>query len=319
MSSTYMKNLRLIFFLLVTFGTSSLVISQYCSNKIEKIEIICSSIEKANCCGSQLTCDGGNSIKSTFSDTSVSSVVHNNNSEVKNLPQITALTINHATVKFIPSGIGKQFTNLKVLFIRSSGLLSVNKNNLKEFGSSLNFLDLYENKITSIDADLFEYNPNMEVIALDGNPFRHIEPEFFTNLKKFRVERIDIRSRDGCIYQHFETSSGHNIATFKWNNEKCIDSTAKLETVIQYVINNDFKCLHENINNLKVKMIEHNQNTAKTSIQQYNSMQNSIKALENSFESSNNNGKAPVDSIIEKKLENLSDKLNKILEVLNLH
>lgn len=36
----------------------------------------------------------------------------------------------------------------------------------------------------------------------------------------------------GCISQKFEASKGHNIATFKWNNEQCTYEVAEIDTRI---------------------------------------------------------------------------------------
>lgn len=71
---------------------------------------------------------------SVFSrEASVISVVHKNKSTLANLADIGGLYIYDASVKFIPTGFKQKLDNLKVLAIYSSGLLSVAKENLKEF------------------------------------------------------------------------------------------------------------------------------------------------------------------------------------------
>lgn len=169
----------------------------------------------------------------------MSSVVHSNNkTEVTNLAQITGLQFERAKLNFIPYGIGNNFSNLKLLIISSCGLLNVNKDNMKDIGNSLELLSLTDNKLIFIDADLLEYNSNLRIIWLYDNRIRHIDPEFFLNLNKLKSLNVVDMKPAGCMKQSFYTSKGHDIATFKWNNDNCTDPAAKLK----------MKCL---INNLK--------------------------------------------------------------------
>lgn len=180
------------FFCLVAL--SQLTNSQSCSSVKVEVVIICSKVETFDwmAIGIALTCSGDHhSITSTFSRSSVTFVVHSNKSEATNLAEITGLRITGATVKFIPSGIGSKFINLKTLGIWSCGLLSVKKENLKEFGNWLEEVNISLNKLKSIDTDLFEYNPNLKVIFLNDNPIRYID-EFFTNLKNLKNFNVSI-------------------------------------------------------------------------------------------------------------------------------
>lgn len=159
----------------------------------ENLGLICTNIRHEGwwLIGTVVTCYGKISITSTFSDSTVSSVVHTNGSKVANFEEITALNIYGPTLtNFIPSGIKSQFPNLKALQISDCGLFSVNKENLKEFGKALGHLDLSYNLLTSIDGDLFQYNPNMKVISLNDNPIFHIDSEFFTNLKSLKSVEV---------------------------------------------------------------------------------------------------------------------------------
>lgn len=203
---------------------------QSCSNQTA-VQIVCSKIENIDWSyiGAHLTCSGDESMNSTFSGSLVSSVLQSNKLNVSNLPEITALKIHDATVKLIPFGIKKHFPNLKALEFDNCGLLSVYKENLKEFRNSLEYLSLYGNKLNSIDADLFEYSSNLKAIYLGGNPFVHIKPEFFTNLKNLKsIEVINLRSAN-CIDEFFSILLGDDIMSFEWDNEKCTDFAEKVE------------------------------------------------------------------------------------------
>lgn len=229
--------------------------------------------------GSFLTCDGGRkSINSTFPNSSVSSVLHDNKSEVTNLAQIEALEIQLATIKFIPLGIKTHFPNLKALIFNSCGLLRVNKENLIEFGSSLEILSLQSNMLISLDAELFENNPSLKLIYFNGNPIRHIDSEFFMNLKKMVNVRYIAFNPAGCMNQYFYTSSGHNIITFKWNNEKCTNVTAKLEA--QNLISD---CLNEKIADSMNGIIENDKNGVSNLTKTCDSQDKLIEVLENNL------------------------------------
>lgn len=221
------------FILLVAYGTIS-VESQNCS--VHKVEITCQDIDTNEwSVGELLTFYTDPSMTSTVYRSSISSVKYNNGSEVEMnyLAQIEALWISTAKVIFFPTGIVSKFPNLKLLAVTNSGLMSVNKENLKAFGIKLEELDLSDNNITSIDADLFEYNPNLKYISLYSLPLRYIEPEFFLNLRNLKGLKqiaIEISDTPGCINQIFNTVEGHDIALFKWKNANCTDETARIET-----------------------------------------------------------------------------------------
>lgn len=220
--------IRVLSIILLSFAINS----QSCSPSFDNVDIICSEILENGFgfVGTVLSCQVDSSFTSLYPESSVSSVVHSNGSAVTNLRQIEAIYVQHATVKFIPTGIKSKFPNLKAIYIGLSGVLSVNKNNLKQFGDSLEYLYLAENSITSIDDDLFENNPNLKGIYFDSNPIRHIDTGFFTNLKK--LEKIEYLSfyRVGCMDQEFKKTSGHQMATFTWNYKGCFDESAKVKT-----------------------------------------------------------------------------------------
>lgn len=183
--------------------------SQSCS--LNKVEIICSEIGNVSflIVDTLLTCTSSSTIVISIPETFVSSIVHSNESKVTNLTPIKALDFQHASaMKFIPDGIKAKFPNMKALRIFSSGLLSASKENLKQFGNSLEWLVLANNSLTYIDADLFEYNPNLKAIWLSKNHIRDIDDDFFTNLKILKtVTLIDISGRlHESNFRYFEGS-----------------------------------------------------------------------------------------------------------------
>lgn len=213
----------------VAYGISY-VESQSCT--LQKVGIICDKVDSIewSLLGKLRTCIGNHLFNSTVPESSISSVVYSNGSDVFHYANIEALQVESATVKFIPTGIMNKFRYIKALKIVHSGLLSVNKGNLKEFGDSLEFLNLNDNKLTILDGDLFEYNKNLKTANFIGNPIRHIDHAFFSNLNNLKNLHSIGLYEVLCMDQEFIASGGKNIATFKWKNEKCTDESARIET-----------------------------------------------------------------------------------------
>lgn len=69
----------------------------------------------------------------------------------------------------------------------NSKLKKITKEDLREFGSRLEGLNLCYNELEVIESDLFEFNPNLEVILLHGNKIFHVEPGAFNGLENLQT------------------------------------------------------------------------------------------------------------------------------------
>lgn len=217
----------------VAFARNS-VESKDCSSN--DVKIICSAIEDHYWYKYKnhfLTCFVDKSMSSTNFGASVSTVKHNG-SEIANLAEIEGFLIREsppAAVKFIPFGLKKKFPRLKALQFDQTDLQGVKKENLKEFGDSLQYLYLIKCKIISIDADLFEYNPKLGFVNFNGNPIRHIDADFFKNLIPMKYFTYIGFLNAGCMDTWYSYKmSLLKYFTSRWHNEKCIDETARVET-----------------------------------------------------------------------------------------
>lgn len=152
-------------------------------------------------------------------------VVHSNGSMVNNLDRIEALDIRNAKMKFLPNGIKDKFPNLKSIWIISSGLTYLDKDNMRQFGSDLVYANFYNNSISVLDTDLFQYNLNIKVIHFNYCPLKFIDPGFFENLKSLKQITYILLKKSGCIDQYLDEKS--NIQNFKWNNKDCKDTAAR--------------------------------------------------------------------------------------------
>lgn len=106
--------------------------------------------------------------------------------------------------------------------------MKVDKEDLKQFGASLEYLELLRNLITSIELDLFEHNPNIRFLYLDGNPLKYIEHTFFDILKSSNRVRYVNFLNCGCLNQKYE---GSNFAGTNWNLANCNNKDARILTI----------------------------------------------------------------------------------------
>lgn len=236
------ESLQTVLFVVILSSLSSLTVSRSCLKPEEQVTIICDRVSfyRFQVIGRLLTCKiSYKSMISTVPECRLSSVVHANGSEVKNINEIETLFVNNADVEFLPTGIKNKFKKLRALYIQSSRLLSITKENLKEFGGSLEFLSLPDNNIMSIDSDLFEYNANVKVFSLNRNHIYYIEPEFFTNLMRLKnLQNVNLQSIR-CMNQEFDSTQGHIIETFKWDDHKCHHGSVKIETLTESSLHNE--------------------------------------------------------------------------------
>lgn len=135
--------------------------------------------------------------------------------------EIKGLAIENLPMKSLPKGLKQKLPKLRAIDIKSCGLTSLNQDDMMPFGRDLISAAFWYNSLTSLDANLFEHNPNLKFIAFNGNPIKFIEPGFFENLA-FMMSLQQVKFSDaGCIDQNFFSKIGHNIRNFDWNDRNC--------------------------------------------------------------------------------------------------
>lgn len=82
---------------------------------------------------------------------------------------------------YFPTGVTDKFRNIIVLVVAHTGLRSLTEADMKPF-TSLKGLYIDYSKITSISADLFAYNVNLEELSLQYNNIQHVEFNSFKSL-----------------------------------------------------------------------------------------------------------------------------------------
>lgn len=96
---------------------------------------------------------------------------------------VIAFKADAARIAFFPLGLDKIFKNLQSIVINYSRLREIRQIDLKPF-KQLKYLDLFDNKIEKLEADLFKYNRDLEVIWLSNNNIRVVDWTAFDGLKK---------------------------------------------------------------------------------------------------------------------------------------
>lgn len=152
-------------------------------------------------------------------------VVYQNGSEVDTSDiKMLRIETGNPTVKFIPTGIKKKFPDLFAIKIAKSGLLHLEREDMRQFGSSLIYANFMANLLTALEGDLFEFNSNLKRISFKGNPLQYISAtlfENFKNIKNYNLENVQFL-RSTCIDQE-----SWDPRSTRWNTNKCNDKKAK--------------------------------------------------------------------------------------------
>lgn len=120
---------------------------------------------------------------------------------------------------FLPNFKSK-FPKLKAISVQC-GLKYIFVDDMKPFGSSLDFANFFGNDITYLDADLFEFNQNLKYVSFGENPLKFIDPEFVKNLKSLTsIQYVGLGGTSACMNHVFD-STVDKIQDFKWKDEIC--------------------------------------------------------------------------------------------------
>jgi hypothetical protein len=144
---------------------------------------------------------------------------------------------------FLPSVFGKHFKNFKVLMVNKANLKEIRKSDLQNF-HALEFLSLQKNDLEIIEENLFEANPNLQVIYLNNNKIKQVAFNVLSHLKK--LSYVDF-SENICISK---TAFASKIEGFKIElNNNCGNVTAAISKGIKPV---QEKSIEAELNNTKL-------------------------------------------------------------------
>lgn len=170
-----------------------------------------------------------------FDEVEISSVVRADNMTVNNIIQIEGLWYLNVRMNTIPERINKSLPRLKAFSVNGAGLLLVEKRHLRQFGNKLIYISFFNNSLTAIESDLFEYNKDLQLVNFDKNPLTYIDPIFFERLKMFKSLEHIWFSNCGCINQ----SQTQTKKISRWRDENCRDVTTWID--LSFKIKNNKK------------------------------------------------------------------------------
>lgn len=131
------------------------------------------------------------------------------------------LDIWYVRINYIPINLKAILPKLRAINFWNVRLLSINHQNMHQFGDSLESVHFGRNQLTSLDGNLFKNNLNLKHISFAENPITHIDRKFFKTLKKMKnIKYVDL-SNLKCMDHYYDKSIHGAIAAFKWKNSEC--------------------------------------------------------------------------------------------------
>jgi len=157
-----------------------------------------------------------------------------------------------STISYFPRRLDAIFRNLKCIRFDNVGLKEIHQSDLKPFPKLIELLvEVSRNQIEILEEGLFDFNPDLEYIYLYQNKITHIDPNVFDSLTKLR--HLELQSNT-CInkYAYDRTSVQNLINELKTmcNNSdySILDQKLKfLESESKSLNSNDFKVELENL------------------------------------------------------------------------
>lgn len=118
-----------------------------------------------------------------------------------NPSQLIGIDIKDQTMNYFPKGLGKFFPNLMFLRSRKSHLKTLHKEDFKSM-SQLEWIAIYGQDIETLDSDLFEYTPKLNLVYLEKNKIKHVGDGLLRGLKDLNFAYF---SDNPCINKEGKT------------------------------------------------------------------------------------------------------------------
>lgn len=100
---------------------------------------------------------------------------------------------------YLPFGMNEVFPSLKTLQISYSGLLHLDQQDMKPFGSKLEYVGMSHNKLTALESDLFEFNTKLIHVDFSGNPLKYINPQFIGTMNTLNSLNAAVFDIECCV------------------------------------------------------------------------------------------------------------------------
>lgn len=149
--------------------------------------------------------------------------------------------------EYFPVGVEKYFKSLTGLAVQKSGLKRITKGDLKPFGN-LKSISLFGNELTSLESDLFMFNPKLKLISVFNNHLKHVTRNVFDRIS--HLERAYF-SDNPCINENF-------LSPDKIEQLKCklIESCPETDAMIELAeIETDLKRMKESFDAVSINLV----------------------------------------------------------------
>lgn len=167
----------------------------------------------------------------TVPDVIVTRIVDKDGNELSKIHEIRALNIENSRMNFVPN-FNNLFENLSAIEFTNNGLLSLTKEDMKQFGSKLEVIKIVDNDLISLNGDLFASNTGLKLVDFLNNPLKFVDERVFDTLMK--LENLEIHFDSGCMQMYTDpnqNAAAPNLVKAKEAFEHCNNEFAKLESV----------------------------------------------------------------------------------------
>lgn len=165
----------------------------------------------------------------------------------------------HIVIYLFPHGLTTIFDNLETIFLETAQINEIHSSDLRQFGAKLKNFWMSNNQIESLEADLFQYNKNLQWISFYGNKLRQIDNGTFRGLEELNILRID--HGNPCVESYAQSRSAVialiDEAEYKCKDHTYIVSNKQLKAQFDIILTN-FDKLKEINHGLNATILEMN-------------------------------------------------------------
>jgi Leucine-rich repeat (LRR) protein len=123
-------------------------------------------------------------------------VAHLPRNMVEEFPKLTDLSIEDSDIPIVGNNLcGPQFSQIEILYLGECGIHTI-KDGAFENLINLKKINLFNNKIRSLGAKVFQKNQKLERIGLDRNKIKILAPGIFRDLNQ--LISVNLTGNDGC-------------------------------------------------------------------------------------------------------------------------
>lgn len=130
-----------------------------------------------------------------WSQSATLEIVTGNHQGGRTHDNVEYIYIPNQNMPVIPQGIGAVFKNIRSLRFDNNNMLSISAADMQQF-PKVEIFYVYDNKLTSIDGDMFLFTPLLRQFGLSDNQVQHIGHNLVTNLNSLQTFFVE---RNICI------------------------------------------------------------------------------------------------------------------------